>query len=132
MTALVRRAQGHVAPPGLAAGAVHVRAVLDEDADELRAASAPHGVRDVRGIGDVRSVIEQEAEMLHPLVVEGVRERIGAVDGCAVLEQQAEAVGALVLKRVVDRLAVVRIGAGLEQDPRQLRIVRNAGCAVQR
>jgi hypothetical protein len=48
------------------------------------------------------------------------------------LEQDPDAVRALRLGRVVERLAVVGIRAGLEQRPRQLRVVLDAGGAVER
>lgn len=48
------------------------------------------------------------------------------------LEQEQEAGRALVLDRVVERLVVVRVRSRLEQDPRQLGVVDDAGGSVQR
>ena len=70
--------------------------------------------------------------MLLAFVVERVCERVRPSRHRAVLEQEAQALGALGLGRVVDGLVVVRVGAVLEQQARRLRVVDDAGGAVER
>ena len=58
-------------------------------------------------------------------------DRIRPDDGGVVLEQDAHAVGPLRVGGVIERLAVVGIGARLEQRAGQLRVVLDAGSAVE-
>ena len=129
---LVRRSQRHRASPRLAAGPVDVGAVLGEEPDERRPPPAPDGVGDQEAFVRVRAGLEQEPDVLLALVVERMRERVRPSRRRPVLEQEPQALGALGLSRVVDGLVVVRIGAVLEQQPRRLRVVDDAGGAVQR
>ena len=129
---LVRRPQRDVAAPRLAARPVDVGAVLGEEPDERRPAPAPDGVGDQEALVRVRAGLEQEPDVLLALVVERVRERVRAARRRPVLEQEPQALGALGLGRVVDRLVVVRVGAVLEQQARHLRVVDDAGGAVER
>ena len=80
----------------------------------------------------VAAVLEQQADVLDPVVVDRGRNRVRAVDLRAVLEQDPGALGALRLGRVVERLAVIRVRAGFEQRPRQLRVVPLACGTVER
>ena len=129
---LVWRAKRHVAAPRLAARAVDLGAVRNEQLDQIGAAAAANGVRDERAVGRIGAVLEHETDVLEPVLVEGVGERVRAVDACAVLEQDAHAVGPLGLGCVIQRLAVVGVRAGFEQGEGQFRVVPNAGGAVER
>ena len=129
---LIGRPQRHVSAPGLAAGPVEIAAVLREQAQELRSATATDGVRDERALVGVRARLQQQPHVIEPIVVEGVRQRVRPARLGAVLEQQPEAGRVLGLGRVVERLAVVRTRPGVEQDARQLRIMCDPGRAVER
>ena len=110
--------------------------MLGQQAEELSAAAAPHRVDEERALVRVGARLEQEPYVLEVRVVERVRERVRAARLGAVPEQEAQALGALGLDRVVERVAEarlrVRIGPGLEEHARQLRVVEDAGRAVER
>jgi hypothetical protein len=88
---LVGRAQRDVAPPRLAAGLVQIGAVRGEQAHELGAAAAAHGVREVRALVGVGAGLQQQPHVLETLLVERVRQRVGVARARAVLEQQRQA-----------------------------------------
>ena len=108
---LVRRPQRNVPAPRLAAGAIEVGAVLGEQADERGPAAAVDRVRDVRVLVRVGSRLEQQSDVVEPLVVEGMGQGVRIARARAVLEEQLETGGAGRLRRVVQRLAVVGVGA---------------------
>ena len=129
---LIRRPQGNAAAPGLAAGPVEVGAVGSQQLDRLRAATPADGVCDREALVRVGAVLEQEPDMLEPVVVERVQERVRARRRGAVLEQDPEALRALGLGRVIQRLAVVGTRTCLEQRGRELGVVLPSSSAVER
>jgi hypothetical protein len=128
----VRRAKRHVSAPELAAGAVELGAVLREQPQERGTAPAADRVCEDRPLVRVHPGLEQQPDVLEPVLVEGVPERVRAAGLGAGREQQAQALGALGLGRVVDRLPVVRIRSGREEQPSQLGVVLDARGAVER
>jgi hypothetical protein len=89
-------------------------------------------VRDERAGIRIGAELEQQPDVLEPVLVECVRQRVRAARRGAVLEQEPQALRALRLGGVVERLAVVRVRARLEQQPRELGMVHHPGRAVER
>ena len=106
--------------------------MLGQEAEHLRVTAAANRVGHVAALVGIATRVEQEPDVLDLLVVERVRQRVRSIDGRSVREQELEASGAPVLDGVVERLPVVGVRTRLEQNPRQLRVVHDARCAVQR
>ena len=124
--------QRNVPAPRLTAGAIEVGAVLREQADERWPAAAADRVRDVRVLVRVGSRLEQQSDVVEPLVVECMGQGVRVARARAVLEEQLETGGASRLRRVVQGLAVVGVGACLQQHTGELGVVSDPGRAVER
>ena len=128
---LVRRPQRDLPAPRLTAGAIEVGAVLREQADQRWPAAAADRVRDVRVFVRVGSRLEQQSDVVEPLVVECMGQGVRVARARAVLEEQLETGGASRLRRVVQGLAVVGVGACLQQHTGELGVVSDPGRAVE-
>ena len=119
----------HVRRPPVAVARVERGAVLDQQLHDLGVAGVQERVAQLRVRRAQVALLEQHAQLRR--VLDRVAERVGVAHRGTAREQQLQAGAVLGLDGVVDGLAIVRVRSAVEQQPRRLEVVGDAGGAVQ-